>query len=141
MLHDTGSGRKLNARKPAVDQNPTDFHDQTPIAPSQRLFPARPAGGSGGLPVRFRCLRLSRSVYGIHGAHLDNAPEAASSLLFFGCVLLVFRVDESGQLRLLVVMSKASGVLLEESLVHRIPKTQIAGAVWATTDCVLLHKV
>lgn len=62
---------------------------------------------------------------------LTTRPRPHSSLLFFGCVLLAFGVDESAQLRLLVVTSAASGVFLAETLVRRLPKTQIIAAVCA----------
>ena len=58
-------------------------------------------------------------------------PRPLASLLFFGCVTLVFAVDESAQLRLLLVMSASAIVVLAETLVRRLPKSQVVAAFLA----------
>ena len=58
-------------------------------------------------------------------------PRPIASLLFFGCVTLVFVVDESAQLRLLLVMSASAIVVLAETLVRGLPKSQVVAALLA----------
>jgi hypothetical protein len=54
-----------------------------------------------------------------------------TSLLFFGTVALVFVVDESAHLRLLLVISSSAVTFLAETLVRRLPTSQIVASVFA----------
>ena len=62
---------------------------------------------------------------------LPARPRPVTFLVFFGSLILVFVVDESAQLRLLLVVSSIASVFLVQTLVRRLPKSQIVAAVLA----------
>jgi hypothetical protein len=58
-------------------------------------------------------------------------PRPLTSLVFFGCAVLVFVVDELAHLRLLLVMTGSAVAFLAETVVRRLPTSQIVAAVFA----------
>ena len=92
------------------------------------IMPPIPLMGVGIIGSMVFCVAaLIASVTLLVRAH----PRPIASLLFFGCVTLVFVVDESAQLRLLLVMSASAIVVLAETLVRGLPKSQVVAALLA----------
>lgn len=92
------------------------------------FFPSIPVMGVGLLLSLLVCLgTLGTAVTFV----VRTRPRPITSLIFFGCVVLAFIVDESAIWRLFLVMSSSAAVLVAETLVRRLPAAQIVTAVLA----------